>query len=289
MLSTESGVIPGSDYYIYTPSTQAESLFLYPINVGYFRYRPGYCLRRDSYDSFLIMYMRKGGCEIEINGRHYHAAADQVVVLDCYGPHCYHTSTGWDAEWLHFDGPGARGYFDAIVENGNPVITLKDHYRLEKDLHKIYMQFKDRAPVKEAILNNYIVNILTELLIGRNSEHPVSISSSIIEDIVAFINEHLTDPLTLEDLAAEVSLSPFYFSRLFKRETEMCIRDRACFHLLIRLFHLLKQPDKQRKQAYIPFRYRSAFRWFPSSSSVRSKYSFAFSLLPSPRLPSPSR
>lgn len=219
MLSTESGVIPGSDYYIYTPSTQAESLFLYPINVGYFRYRPGYCLRRDSYDSFLIMYMRKGGCEIEINGRHYHAAADQVVVLDCYGPHCYHTSTGWDAEWLHFDGPGARGYFDAIVENGNPVITLKDHYRFEKYLHKIYMQFKDRAPVKEAILNNYIVNILTELLIGRNSEHPVSISSSIIEDTVAFINEHLTDPLTLEDLAAEVSLSPFYFSRLFKRET----------------------------------------------------------------------
>lgn len=219
MLSTESGVIQGSDYYVYTPSTQAESLFLYPINVGFFRYRPRYCLRRDSYDSFLIMYMRKGGCEIEINGRHYHAAADQVVLLDCYGPHCYHTSTGWDAEWLHFDGPGARGYFEAIVENGNPVITLKDHYRFEKYLHKIYMQFKDRAPVKEAVLNNYIVNILTELLVGRNSEHPVSISSSIIEDTVAFINEHLTDPLTLEDLAAQVSLSPFYFSRLFKRET----------------------------------------------------------------------
>ena len=219
MLSTESGVIPGSDYYVYTPSTQAESLFLYPINVGYFRYRPGYCLRRDSYDSFLIMYMRKGGCEVEINGRHYHASADQVVVLDCYGPHCYHTSTGWDAEWLHFDGPGARSYFEAIVEYGNPVITLKDNYRFEKYLHKIYLQFKDRISVKEALLNNYIVNILTELLVGRDPEHSVNISSSIIEDTVAFINEHLTDPLTLEELAAQVSLSPFYFSRLFKRET----------------------------------------------------------------------
>lgn len=219
MLSTESGVIPGSDYYVYTPSTQAGSLFLYPINVGFFRYRPGYCLRRDSYDSFLIMYMLKGGCEIEINGRHYHASAGQVVVLDCYGPHCYYTTTGWDAEWLHFDGSGARGYFEAIAENGNPVISLKDNYRFEKYLHKIYMQFKDRVSVKEALLNNYIVNILTELLIGHGPEHSINISSSLIEDTVAYINEHLTDPLTLENLAAQVSLSPFYFSRLFKRET----------------------------------------------------------------------
>lgn len=219
MLSTENGVIPGSDYYVYTPSTQAESLFLYPINVGFFRYRPGYCLRRNSYDSFLIMYIQKGRCEIEINGRQYHASEDQIVMLDCYGPHCYYTSTGWETLWLHFDGPGARGYFKAIVENGNPVITLKDHYRFKKYLHKIYTQFKDRVSVKEAMLNNYIVNLLTELLVGRNPEHSVSISSSLIEDTVAFINEHLTDPLTLEDLAGQVSLSPFYFSRLFKRET----------------------------------------------------------------------
>lgn len=65
MLSTEQGVIHGSDYYIYTPSSQATAMFLYPISTGYFRYLPGYCLRRSSYDSFLIMYMRKGSCEIE--------------------------------------------------------------------------------------------------------------------------------------------------------------------------------------------------------------------------------
>ena len=27
---------------------------------------------------------------------------DQIVLLDCYEPHCYYTTTGWDAEWLHF-------------------------------------------------------------------------------------------------------------------------------------------------------------------------------------------
>ena len=219
MLSTEQGVIHGSDYYIYTPSSQATAMFLYPISTGYFRYLPGYCLRRSSYDSFLIMYMRKGSCEIESGGRTYHAKADQIVLLDCYKPHCYYTTTGWDAEWLHFDGSNARNYFEAILDNGIPVIGLHDTYRFEKYLHKIYSSFKEHLSIKEALLNNYIVNIITELLIGRDLEHSVNVSASIIEDTVAYINEHLTDPLTLEELASQASLSTFYFSRLFKKET----------------------------------------------------------------------
>lgn len=82
MLSTEQGVIPGSDFYIHTPSAQASAMFLYPVSTGYFRYLPGYCLRRSSYDSFLIMYMQKGSCEIETGGRICHAGPDQIVLLD---------------------------------------------------------------------------------------------------------------------------------------------------------------------------------------------------------------
>lgn len=219
MLSTEQGVIPGSDFYIHTPSAQASAMFLYPVSTGYFRYLPGYCLRRSSYDSFLIMYMQKGSCEIETGGRICHAGPDQIVLLDCYEPHCYYTTTGWDAEWLHFDGSNARSYFKAIMDSRNPVINLHDTYRFEKYLHKIYISFKDHISIKEALLNNYIVNILTELLIGRDMEHSVNVSANIIEDMVAYINEHLAGPLTLEELASQASLSPFYFSRLFKKET----------------------------------------------------------------------
>ena len=194
-------------------------MFLYPVSTGYFRYLPGYCLRRSSYDSFLIMYMQKGSCEIETGGRTCHAGPDQIVLLDCYEPHCYYTTTGWDAEWLHFDGSNARSYFKAIMDSRNPVINLHDTYRFEKYLHKIYISFKDHISIKEALLNNYIVNILTELLIGRDMEHSVNVSANIIEDTVAYINEHLAGPLTLEELASQASLSPFYFSRLFKKET----------------------------------------------------------------------
>lgn len=219
MQSTEHLVAPGSDYYIYTPSTQAQGLFLYPLIVGRFQYLPGYCLHRTSLDSFLIMHITQGGCEVEWGGRHFHAREGQIVVLDCYAPHAYHTAGGWEAEWLHFDGPCARGYFDAILAGGSPVITLKNRYRFEKNLHQIYTQFREAAPVREAILNNCIVNLLTELLVSRETASPGAQSSGIIEDSVAYINDHLAWELSLEDLAAQAALSPFYFSRLFKKET----------------------------------------------------------------------
>lgn len=219
MRSTEALVAPGSDYYIYTPSAQAQGLFLYPLIVGHFQYLPGYCLRRASLDSFLIMHVIRGECEVEWGGRRSRAREGQVVVLDCYAPHAYWTEEGWETEWLHFDGPCARGYFDAVTGGDSPVITLKNSYRFEKNLRRIYTQFRDAAPVREAMLNNYIVNLLTELLVSREAVNPGAQSAGIIEDSIAYINDHLTQELSLEELAAQAALSPFYFSRLFKRET----------------------------------------------------------------------
>lgn len=219
MLSTEALVAPGSDYYIHTPSAQAQGLFFYPLIVGHFQYLPGYCLRRSSLDSFLVMHMVRGCCEVEWSGRHCRAREGQVVVLDCYAPHAYHTAGGWEAEWLHLDGPCARGYFEAILAGGSPVISLKNSYRFEKNLHLVYSQFRDAVPAREALLNNYIVNLLTELLVSRESANPGAQSAGIIEDSIVFINDHLAQQLSLDDLAAQASLSPFYFSRLFKKET----------------------------------------------------------------------
>ena len=59
MISYETHILPNSDYYVYTPSTLAKKLFFYPICIGSFRYESGYRLARDSYDSFLMMYIFK--------------------------------------------------------------------------------------------------------------------------------------------------------------------------------------------------------------------------------------
>lgn len=243
MLSTEKGVAPGSDYYVYTPSTQAQNLFLYPLITGKFRYQANYSLKRSSFDNYLLMLIQKGECVIEADGQTFAARPGQIVFLDCYRPHGYQSAGEWECEWLHFDGAMARNYYRAITENGSPIISLKDTYRFERYLHKIYLQFRERLPLKEALLNNYIVNILTELLISKDSEHTEAMTAGIIEDCVTYIGDHLTENLSLADLAAQASLSPFYFSRLFKKETGFSPHEYVIMARVNNAKYLLNFPD----------------------------------------------
>ena len=110
MISYETHILPNSDYYVYTPSTLAKKLFFYPICIGSFRYESGYRLARDSYDSFLMMYILKGTCFVTVGSHTMQAMADQLVLLDCYAPHVYGTDSGFEALWIHFDGPMARSF-----------------------------------------------------------------------------------------------------------------------------------------------------------------------------------
>lgn len=81
MLTTEPKVHPDSDYYLYTPGRQAQRAFLYPLIVGYFQYEPGYSLKRQALDSFLLIYIKAGSCTVHLNGRSYTARADQIIFL----------------------------------------------------------------------------------------------------------------------------------------------------------------------------------------------------------------
>ena len=83
-----TGISPISEYEIHSPSRLARKLYLYPLYSGYYKYGPGYFITRTSYDSFLLMYLTKGACEIETDGQHFEAEAGQLVLLDCYRPPC---------------------------------------------------------------------------------------------------------------------------------------------------------------------------------------------------------
>jgi len=219
MNSFEHGVLNQSDYFMYTASSQAKNSFFYPLCTGHFFYSSDYQLNFRTYDSFLLMFIKKGTCIIEMNHQTYTAYENQIVLIDCYKPHRYYTNTGWEAEWLHFDGPVARQYFNMITESSNFILSLKDNYLFCKNLNKIYSMFKNNASIKEALISQYITNLLTELLVSKDFSPRQVIHTDIIEDTTAFINEHLCESLTLEQLASNASLSPYYFTRLFKKET----------------------------------------------------------------------
>lgn len=221
MRSFENYVTATSDYYTYTPSTSAKKMFFYPLLTGYFYYKQGYHLKRSNYDSFLIMLVTKGTCSITLNGTTTKLSKGQLAFVDCYNLHEYSATTDYESLWLHFDGPLAREYYEHIYATSGNFLFPRNFQIMEHTLLKIYNIFKNREPIKEAYISQYITQILTEMLLSDTTNQSSSHPSKSLEAAVTYINEHFPEPISLKLLAEKVALSPFHFSRIFTKEIGM--------------------------------------------------------------------
>lgn len=219
MRSQELKVSPLSDYYVYAPSILAKKLYLYPVCVGYFIYEPDYHISRNSFDSFLIMYISKGSCDIMVNDCSYRAEAGQFVLLDCYVPHRYGSADAWEAAWLHFDGTLARDYYQEITSHYGNVLSPDNPKALAHSLDNICNYFRNSSPIIEPDISSHITSILNGLMVPAPENKRSLIHTHTVADTISYINEHFHEPIFLDVLADKANLSPFHFTRIFTRET----------------------------------------------------------------------
>ena len=219
MQMREPNVSPQSEYFVYTPSTLARKLYLYPLIVGHSFYESGYTLHRSDFNNFLIMYISKGKCDIIADGNACQAGAGDFVFLDCYQPHQYGHPDPWEAVWLHFDGTLAREYFREITVHSGNVLAPDNTKRLFHTLTTIYDLFHTASPIVESSLSRYITGILDGFLTAASQNDRGLVYSNIVADSFAFINDHFHQQITLEDIAEKSHLSLYHFARVFSRET----------------------------------------------------------------------
>ncbi|MCR4908122.1 MAG: AraC family transcriptional regulator [Lachnospiraceae bacterium] len=217
MKSTEKLISENSEYFLYTPGVLAKELFFYPTIIGRFEYEPGYRVRRAHMDNFLIMLIEEGVCDIVLSGKSFRAPKGSFVILDCHDEHEYGSDSAWKALWVHFDGPLSRSFYRNIVESRGNVILPKSYPTIHYELNSLYLEFLERKPIDEARASLHLSAILNSVL-SQESEAP-SRNYDGLKRAIAYINEHFAEENPLEKLSSIASLSPFYFSRLFRNET----------------------------------------------------------------------
>lgn len=214
----EPGVLGTSDIYFYTRSEQAKRMYFYLLCAGHYFCDHHYLVHRQNYNSFLVLYVQSGSGFVEHEGRQLPLKAGSFVCIDCYKPHKYFTDTQWETYWIHFDGVLARQYYELITESG-PILTPQTPYQIERSMRKIFFSFHENNKANEVVLSKYINDLLTELILCATSTTGPNNQVGIAEDIVAFISENADKPLLLSELAKRASLSIYYFTRVFKKET----------------------------------------------------------------------
>lgn len=242
MKSHERYVSPESDYYLYSPSLTAQELFLYPLSCGHFIYEQGYSLHRDSYDSFLLLYIEKGALILDYSSTKTPVSAGQLILLDCYKPYAYHTSEGFEAFWCHFDGIMASNLYESIVSHGGNVFSLTDHYIID-NLTSIYRTFASQDIIKEPLLSKYLSDILTELLLSSSKVPSLYNYAKIAEETISYMNQHFAEDISVPWLADKAGLSQYHFIRSFKKETGFTPHEYIIYTRINAAKYLLKNTE----------------------------------------------
>ena len=232
-----------SDSYLHTPSQLAQNALLYPMHIGHYLYHKDFYLHRNSYDSFLLLYIQKGSLHCKINGIVSVAERGNFVLLDCYAPHDYYTTEDCECLWMHFDGHSARTYYQLIAECHGMIFSLPDALSIVTLLNKLYQIFADKQVINEILLSKYICDLLSEILLQYSSDAVLSTSSPIVESAISFINSHLAEELSVKLLAKQASMSVYHFIRIFKKIMHMTPHKYIANARILRAMFLLEHSD----------------------------------------------
>ena len=168
-----------------------------------------------------MMYILKGTCFVTVGSHTMQAMTGQLIFLDCYAPHAYGTDSGFEALWIHFDGPMARIFYETIVSEKGSLLYPAHPDAIHRSLYHIYDTFRSRAPIAEDQISGTITNILSDLLSSEKTQQVSGKTQIGISEAISHINKYFYKSITLQELADIAALSPYYFSRIFARETGM--------------------------------------------------------------------
>lgn len=230
-----------------TPSYFAKSTLLYIQEIGKLKSLQGHISSREKLDSFLFLIVLSGKGNLTYEGKTYQLSSGDHAFVDCNKSYSHQSSEEqpWELMWIHFNGAIMGRYYlyfsqkyeDAVFRTSGPSPYIEL-------LQQMMELIGEHSAVTELKVSNLLNNLVTQILIYNSTENEISNSvESKINDIKDYIDSHLNDKLTLDNLSRQFYISKFYLSREFKRVTGSTINDYTTNKRINRAKHLLRFSD----------------------------------------------
>ena len=221
MIWKEKGVEKGSYMCFFNPSETFKTYYYYLVSCGYFQCNSQYSYKSSGNRPPLFCYIIGGSLELEYESKHFKASSNDILLINCQKPHHYYCTENCEFIFFHFNchcDPNLTEHL--IAQNASPIFTL-DHARdIYNNIKEPIMKLCYQEQTSDAFLSSMVYSTLC-MLQQDTEAHPdsSSLQSNITANIVQYINNHINEELTLQNLADHVNLSVYYFSRIFKKET----------------------------------------------------------------------
>lgn len=232
MAAIQGGVSERSEMY-FSSLHQGRGLFFYPLSVGHFYCNSDYRVERDFFDSILVTYIIRGAFSFFADGRKQTARSGEAALIDCFHPHVYFADPGFEAYWVHIEGPDSYEIYRELKARRGSIIAAGEQTetRIKEIFYDVKFggaapgtdrggregirEFEKREGLRDSAMSLKLYGLLMELFDYDDADN----RDEAVSQAVNYILSHYGDGLSVAEVADSVHLSPSQFSRRFKRKT----------------------------------------------------------------------
>lgn len=204
---------------------------------GYFEHLAGHYMHRPSTSNYLLLWVTQGKGHVESQNQRHQAQAGDLIVLDRGPAQTYGADEHepWSLLWVHFMGPASRSFFEQLRKSPRMAGKIAGHlglpsqqatvqHRFEEMVNSARQASADRVMLQECLLAGLLGLIIHQLNQPAINQTGGSSGGGLRHDMAAilrYIDEHLHELLTVEQLARQSHLSKRQLHRLFSRRMGM--------------------------------------------------------------------
>lgn len=213
----QEGVLPSSDIYLHMPSEFARRTLFYAEMAGDASCTPAWQIERGFFDMFVLFYIRSGELAFHDPSRDFAAGPDSIVLFCCKGAHAYTARVPSAFSWVHINGYAVQPYYDLLTGQGHAPVFSGAACPVAVTLFGQVMEELRGGRTNDHRVSACIGSLLGELAMPGGSRRTAG--DPAVLEAASYIEGHFAEELSLEKIAAHVNLSPYHFSRQFKRFT----------------------------------------------------------------------
>jgi len=196
-----------------------------PTDVGYFPCATGHLRERNvGIDQTIFIYCTEGAGWCEIKNRYHSVKVGELLVIPAGSPHAYGADAAhpWTIHWFHAKGELIKVFLDALGTTADqPMIQIGSNPQLLV-LFEEALEAVEHGYTPSQL--SYAAGILTHLLAAtvlhhQENHHEEPGVHQRIARTIAYMKQHLHQPLQLDALASVAGFGKSQYTALFKQQT----------------------------------------------------------------------
>jgi len=176
--------------------------------------------RPNGYPHYQWIQVVKGSGEMTIDGETLLVSENQGILLFPNVPHEYHAiDFPWIVNWFTFNGYHIEAFLEQVhIENTN-VYSVVQSEILTSKIRKAINLLRSTNSIKDleasALVYDFLISFLKYAYLSDGDS--ISNLQSRMNPVLEYINENYAKPITIEELADILSITPQYLCILFKK------------------------------------------------------------------------